>query len=143
MSPKLIKFLQQWAIYTIAVFVAASIVPGIHSDKFPALLAAAFILGFLNAFVRPLLLLLSLPLLILTLGMFYFVINGLLLWFVGSLIKGFHVETFWAAFWGALIISFISLILNALAGSGNARVIIRRGGPRRNHSDDDGPVIDV
>jgi putative membrane protein len=133
----------EWAINTLAVFVAAYIVPGFHYDTFPALLAAALILGILNAFLKPLLWLLALPLLIVTLGFFFLVINALLLWFVGSLVKGFHVESFWPAFWGGLVIAILTGILNSVAGLNKSRVVIRRGGSPSNRRDDDGPVIDV
>jgi putative membrane protein len=144
MSPKAKLFLLQWVNNTVAVFVAASIVKGIHYDSFLGLVTASFLLGILNTFIRPVLRLLSLPLIIFTLGVFFFVINALMLYMVGSLLTSFRVESFMAAFWGALIISFISLVLNSLTGIGNARFLIRRGTPPpRNPDDRDGPVIDV
>ncbi|MDB6017297.1 MAG: rane protein of unknown function [Pedosphaera sp.] len=146
MSAKLKEFLQRWLINTAAVLVAAYIVPGIHYDTRTALVAATLVLGILNAVLRPLLLLISLPVLVLTLGLFFFVINALLLYFVGQVVKGFHVDTFWSAFWGGLIISFISLVLNSLTGSGNARVRVQRGvapPPPNRHDDGGGPIIDV
>jgi putative membrane protein len=88
--------------------------------------------------------LIALPLLLFTLGLFMFVINALLLFLVGSILKGFHVHTFWAAFWGALIISIVSLVLNTVTGTGKARVEIRRGGgPPKGPGTGNGPVIDV
>jgi putative membrane protein len=100
------------------------------------------LLGILNAVLRPLLLLIALPLLILSLGLFYFFINALLLWFVGSLLRPhFYVEGFWAAFWGALVISLVSTLLNTLTGTGRSRVVVRREKPPR--PDGNGPVIDV
>lgn len=144
MSPKLKEFLQRWLINTLAVFVAASIVSGIHYDSFAALVVTAFLLGVLNAFLRPLLVVLALPLVIVTFGFFFFVINALLLYLAGSLVKGFHVNSFWAAFFGALIITIVTLILNSFTGTGGARFKIRRGGPAPGRrDDDDGPVIDV
>jgi len=143
MSPRLREFLQRWIINTFAVAVAASVVHGIHYDTITGLIIASFLLGILNAFLRPLLLLLSLPLLILTLGIFTFFINAFLLYLVGSLMKSFHVDSYSAAFWGGLVISLISLILNSLPGTGNSRITIRRGGPPPRRHDDDGPVINV
>ena len=93
--------------------------------------------------MRPLLLVVSLPLLLSTLGLFILVINALLLWMVGSLVKGFHVLGFWPAFWGALVISIVSLISNFFLGRG-PRVRVKKGGGRRKSGDgSDGPVIDV
>jgi len=147
MSSKPKSFLQRWLISTVAVLVATYIVPGIHYQGWLSLLVATFVLGILNIFVRPMLMLLSLPLLVFTLGLFTLVINALLVYFVGWLLKpAFAVETFGAAFWGALIITLVSLVLNSLTGSGDSRIEVRRGKPRaapRKHDDDDGPVIDV
>lgn len=122
----MIAFLKRWVITTVAVLVAANIVPGIHYDTKVGLLVATLVLGILNAVVRPVLLVLSLPLLILTLGLFLVVINALLLYWVGQM-KTFHVHSFGAACLGAVVISLVSLILNTLTKSGNARVEIRRG----------------
>lgn len=145
MSPRLKGFLQRWAINTVAVLVAAHLVPGIHYDTAAGLLVATLLLGLLNAFVRPLLMLLSLPLLVLTLGLFQLVINAALLYFVGSLVTTFHVETFGAALLGALIISIISVTLGLLTGVGGSRIEVHRGRPppRPPDNDGDGPIIDV
>ena len=70
------------------------------------------------------------------------VINALLLWMVGSLVKGFHVTGFWAAFWGALVISLVSLLANAFLGKG-PKVQVKKGGGRKDSGGGDGPVIDV
>ena len=145
MSTKLKEFLQRWLITTVAVLVAAHIIPGISYDRWTALFVATLALGLLNAFFRPLLMLLSLPLLILTLGLFTLVINALLLLLVGSLVKGFHVASFWDAFWGGLIISLVSLLLNSLTGTGDARMQVRRvrRPPDDRNDKGNGPVIDV
>jgi len=142
---KLVRFLLNWIINTIAVLVAAEILSShIHYQGNTALVVAALLLGILNAFVRPILMLIALPLLIFTLGLFLFVINGLLLYFVGYLMQPhFYVDSFRYAFLGSLIISIISLILNALTG--NTRVTVQRT-PRPPDSKGpggDGPVIDV
>ena len=136
------SFLQRWAVTTLAVAVAANIVPGIEYDNWVGLLLASLLLGILNAFLRPLLLLLSLPLLLVTLGLFTFVINALLLWLVGRILAPFQVAGFWAAFWGALVISFVSMALNALIGPSDAppRQTNSRPPPTGTGS---GPVIDV
>ena len=144
LSPKLKEFFQRWAISTVGVLIATYVVQrGIHYQKPIDLLIASLVLGMLNAFVRPLLLLISLPLLIVTLGLFTLIINAMLLYFVGWLLEpAFRVDSFRDAFWGALVITLVSLVLNSLTGSGNARVTIQRGKPP-NKSDGNGPIIDV
>jgi putative membrane protein len=88
--------------------------------------------------------LLSLPLLIFTLGLFTLVINALLLWGVASIVPAFHVRGFWAAFWGALVISLVSLAVNAMVGTGEKKSVQRRKTPAKPGPDDGGgPVIDV
>ena len=144
MSPALKKFIQRWLINTLAVLVATQIVrSGIHYDSIAGLLIATLLLGILNTFLRPVLMFLSLPLLVFTLGLFTLVINALLLYWVGNLVRDFHVDNFWSAFWGALIISIVSLILNSLTGSGNSRVTFRRSKTPPDRRDGGGPVIDV
>jgi len=119
-------FLQRWVINTVAVLVAANIVRGIRYDTFGGLLVASLLLGIFNALLRPLLLLLSLPLVIFTLGLFIPVINALLLYFVGQIVRSFHVADFWSAFWGALVISLVGLVLNTVTGTGDSRIEFRR-----------------
>jgi putative membrane protein len=98
----------------------------------------------LNAFLRPILTFLSLPLVLVTLGLFMLVINAVLLYFVGQM-KHFHVDSFGAAFWGALVISIVSLVLNSLTRTGKARITVRRGQkpPDNKPHTGSGPVIDV
>lgn len=138
-------FLQRWLINTLAVLVASYLVAGISYGKPLDLIAAALILGILNAILRPILMLLSLPLLIFTLGLFTLVINALLLllasWLVGE--AHFHVDGFWSAFWGALIISLVSIILNSITGTGKTRVAVQKASTPRPPDDSGGPVIDV
>lgn len=146
MSDKLKAFIQRWVISTLAVLVATYIVPGIKYGDWRDLLVATLVLGLLNSFLRPLLLLLSLPLLIFTLGLFTIVINAVLLLLVSVLlgVNHFRVDGFWSAFWGALVISIVSLLLNSVTGSGKARISVRRTKPPAPRDDDkDGPVIDV
>ena len=141
------EFLKRWVITTVAVLVAEFVVPGIRYDSWVGLVVATLVLGLLNAVLRPLLMLLSLPLVIFTLGLFILIINAGLLYLVGQM-KHFHVDTFGAAFWGALIISVVSTILNSMTGSGETRIQVQRGTVRRRSArktddDDSGPVIDV
>src|SRR6266567_5549847 len=107
------QFVFRWAAMTIAVMVASSIIRGIRYDTVAALIGASLLLGILNAFVRPFLLILSAPLILLTLGFFILVVNGLMLLVVPSIVIGFHVDSFGSAFWGAIIISIVIWILSA------------------------------
>ncbi|MBN9693830.1 MAG: phage holin family protein [Verrucomicrobia bacterium] len=141
-----LNFLQRWVVTTLAVLVAAWMVPGLRYDTASAVILASLMLGFLNAFVRPLLLLFSIPLLVLSLGLFVPVLNALLLMLVDKFVKGFHVAGFWPAFWGGLVISVVSIVINLMLGQG-PQVQIRRG-PRPPRNKDGGPggggpIIDV
>ena len=115
-------FLFRWAINTIAVIIAASVLRGIRYDTTGALILAALLLGILNAFVRPILLILSAPLILLTLGLFILIVNGLMLYWVSGLVGGFHVDSFGSAFWGAILISIISWALSAFFRGSDGRV---------------------
>jgi putative membrane protein len=115
-------FIIRWGVTTIAVMVASSIIHGIRYDSISSLIGAALLLGILNAFIRPVLLILSAPLILVTLGLFILVINALMLRIVPNIIIGFHVDTFGSAFWGALIISVISWMLSAFFRGSDGRV---------------------
>lgn len=108
-------FIVRWASTTFAVLIATGVVPGITFENLGALLWAGLLLGILNAVVRPVLLVFSLPLIVLSLGLFIPIINALLLHFVGGgWIEGFHVDGFWSAFFGALVISAVSSVISHL-----------------------------
>ena len=92
----------------------AQLIPGISVASLATALLAALVIGLLNALVRPILILLTLPVTLLTLGLFIFVLNGLLFWGVASLVDGFHVTGFWAGLFGAIVYSLISWALSAL-----------------------------
>ena len=115
-------FVFRWAVTTVAVMVASSIIHGIRYDTVASLIGAALLLGILNAFLRPILLILSAPLILLTLGLFILVVNGLLLLIVPNIIIGFHVDTFASAFWGAIVISIVSWMLSAFFRGSDGRV---------------------
>jgi putative membrane protein len=108
------SLLLRWLIYAVAIMLLTYIVPGISVKNFYSALVAALILGLVNAVIRPLLILLTLPVNILTLGLFTLVINALMLWLVASIVKGFDVKNFVAAFFGALILWAVSWLTNAL-----------------------------
>ena len=115
------KLLIRWVITGLSLFAAAWLVPGIQVDDGNAWVAVAVmavILGLVNAIIRPVLAFLTCPLIILTLGLFVLVINGLTLWLASAIAVnwfgiGFYVNGFWAAFLGALIVSIVSVILSA------------------------------
>lgn len=115
-------FLIRWVVTTVAVFVATKIVPGIKCEPAGALLGASLLLGIVNAFIRPVLLLLSLPFIIVTMGLFIFVVNALLLMLVAALIPAFHVDGFWSAFFGAIIIGIVSWILSSFFRTSDGRI---------------------
>jgi putative membrane protein len=114
----MIKLLVVWLINAVALIAVAYLMPGIAVASFGAALVAALVLGLVNAFVRPLLVLLTLPVTILTLGLFIFVLNGLLFWMVGTWLEGFAVAGFWAGVFGAILFSLVSWVLSALVLSG-------------------------
>ncbi len=101
-------FLLHWLVVAVALWVTANIVPGVTFSSWAALAVAALVLGFVNAIVRPVLVILTLPLTLLTLGLFYLVINGLAFGLAAALVPGFRVETATAAILGALATSLIS-----------------------------------
>lgn len=114
-------FLIRWLVTTIAVFAAEKIIPGIHCQSAGALLGASLLLGIINAFVRPILLLLSIPFIILTMGLFILVVNALMLMLVAQIIPSFGVDGFWSAFFGSIVISFVSWILSSFFRSSDGK----------------------
>lgn len=113
----------RWIVTTLAVMAVAWIFPALISyDSMGALLGASLLLGIINAFVRPVLLLLSLPFIVVTMGLFIFVVNGLLLLFVSKIVPQFHVEGFWHAFFAAVLVSIVSLPLSLFFRSSDGRV---------------------
>ena len=127
------RFVLRWAATTVAVMVASSFIHGIHYDTVASLIGAALLLGILNAFVRPFLLILSAPVILLTLGFFILILNALLLLLVPSIVVGFHVDGFWSAFWGAIVVSLVSWVLSAFfrGSDGRVHVLTHHTGLRR------------
>jgi len=103
-----------WLINALALMAVAYLVPGIAVSSFVTALVAALVLGLVNTVIRPVLLLLTLPATLLTLGLFIFVLNGLLFWLVGSFLAGFVVAGFWPGVIGAIAYSIVSWLLSAL-----------------------------
>jgi len=108
------KLLLGWILNALALLAVAYLLPNIHVASFLSALLASFIIGLVNILIRPLLILLTLPITVLTLGLFILVINGVLFYFVGQSLQGFHVDTLTAGILGAVLYSVFSWILTAL-----------------------------
>jgi putative membrane protein len=120
-------FIVRIIVYTLALVLAAHVVPGIRLDGLVSAVGAGLLLGLVNAIVRPILVVLTFPITLLTLGLFLLVLNAFCLWLVSILVSGFQVTGFWPAFWGALLVSVVSWILTALVSDrGRVEVIDRR-----------------
>lgn len=112
------RILLVWLVNALALIAVAYLMPSISVASFTSALIAALILGLVNAIIKPVLILLTLPVTIVTLGLFIFVINGLLFWLVGSFVPGFVVQGFWSGFLGAILFSIVSWALSALVLKG-------------------------
>lgn len=108
------KLLIGWVLNALALMGVTYIVPGIHVSSFTTALIAAVVIGLVNMLIKPILVILTLPVTILTLGLFIFVINGILFWLVGHFLDGFAVQTVMAGIIGAIVYSVISWILSAI-----------------------------
>ena len=106
----MIYLLARWAVNAAALLLVAYLYPGVSVESFFAALIAALVLGLVNAVIRPILIILTLPATLLTLGLFIFVINALLFWFVAEIVQGFRVTGFGAALLGSILYSVITLI---------------------------------
>ena len=126
MAGSYMGFLLRVLVNILAIVLAASVVPGIRLDGVLPAVAAGLLLGFVNAVVRPVLLILTLPITLVTLGLFLFVLNGVCLWLVAAVVKGFHVDGFWPAVLGALCVSVVSWIVTALVSDSGKFVVITR-----------------
>jgi putative membrane protein len=110
------RFLVHWIVIAVALGVTAWIVPGVHVDSAVALAVAALVLGFVNAIVRPVLVILTLPITLVTLGLFYFVVNGIAFALAALVVPGFRVDSLLWAMLGAIVVSLMSWFLGALLG---------------------------
>ena len=106
------NFLIHWFITATALAVGARLIPGIHVGSLPVLLISALVLGVVNAFIRPVLLVLTLPITILTLGLFYLVVNGIAFGLAAALVPGFTVASLGSAIGGALVVSVLSSLMS-------------------------------
>jgi putative membrane protein len=119
MFDNLTPFLLHWAITAVSLWVASHLFKGIKFSSTSALIVSALLLGFANAIVRPLLVVLTLPLTFITFGLFLLVINALMILLVSSLVKGFKVSGFWTAFFASIFIAILSLVLGAFVLGGS------------------------
>jgi len=107
------RLVLKWILSAVALLAVAYIYSGVQVNSFTSALIAAAVIGLLNVVVRPVLVILTLPVSIVTLGLFLFVINALMFWSASGLLSGFHVNGFWAALLGSLIYSALGLIIDA------------------------------
>lgn len=117
-------YLIRWIINALVLMLLPYFVRGVSISNFYIALIAALVLALLNALIRPILLILTLPINILTLGLFTLVINGLMFYFVASFVRGFDISGFWSAFWAALIYSIFSMFLNYFVGQKSEKIRI-------------------
>jgi putative membrane protein len=121
------RFILRAAIAAVGLWLATEWIQGLYIDAPMTLVVAAVLLGIVNAFIRPLLILLTLPFTVVTLGLFLLVVNAAMLALVAWLLPGMHVAGFWAAFWGALVVSIVSWIGSMVFGpKGRIEVRVHR-----------------
>lgn len=128
MSVNFINFLLHWGITSVSLWVASYVFSGLKFANLSALIVSALLLGFANAIVRPLLILLTLPLTLLTFGLFLLVINALMIMLVSALVSGFSVSGFWTAFFASIFIAVLSFLLGSFVLDGNPPVRPRKDG---------------
>jgi putative membrane protein len=113
------RILLNWLLSALAVWVVSRVVPGFHVSGLAAALIAALVIGFVNATLGLLLKIITLPLTVLTLGIFWFVINALMLKMAAAVVPGFRVDSFTSAFWGGIVLSLVNMLFRWLAGTGH------------------------
>jgi putative membrane protein len=141
MNNPFVNLLVRWMVLALGVVLSATLVPGIHYDTAGTLAIVVILLSFCNAVLKPLMVLFTLPFIVLSLGIGVWLINALLFYFVGSLVKGFEVAGFGSAMLGALIVSVTNLILSRMLRSAAVPPPPPPRGPRREEKRDD--VIDI
>jgi putative membrane protein len=132
------QLLVRWMVLALGVVIATHVVTGIHCNDLGSLIMAVLVLSFLNAILRPVLLLFSLPFIVLTMGLGVVVINAFLFLFVGRIVDGFRVDGFWPAVWGSLVLSVTNMVM-----TGFLRPSAQRRGPPPPPRGPDGPGGDV
>lgn len=123
MTAQITQFLLHWAIISLSLWVASYLFSGMHFDSKYSLLVAALVLGFVNAVLRPILIVLTLPLTVITLGLFLLVLNALLLQLVAALVKGFHLRSFWTAFFVSIFLAVFNFFIELYLGGNGAQLI--------------------
>jgi putative membrane protein len=121
----LMGFVLRVLVNAVAIYLVAAILPGLEISGIVAALGAGLVLGLVNAIVRPVLLVLTFPITLLTLGLFLVVLNALCLWLTAWIVQGFMVSGFWAALFGAILVSLVSWVLNAFV-SDSGRIVVFR-----------------
>jgi putative membrane protein len=121
----LMPFLLHWAITALSLWLVSLLFKGLKFDNAASLIISALLLGLANALVKPLLIILTLPLTLVTFGLFVLVINALMILLVAWIVKGFKVSGFWTAFFAAIFISLLSILIGSLVSEGNPRTEIR------------------
>lgn len=125
MLDNLAPFLLHWAITALSLWVASHLFKGLKFDSTGALVVSALLLGLANALVKPLLIVLTLPLTLLTFGLFLLVINALMIMLVAALVKGFRVSGFWTAFFASLFVSLLSIAIGSMFGGSDPATTIQ------------------
>ena len=125
MLEHLVPFFIHWAITALSLWVASRIFKGLKFDGARALIVSALLLGFANAIVKPVLIVFTLPLTLLTFGLFILVINALMILLVARLVKGFQVSGFWTAFFAGMFISLLSIVIGAFVNDGSPATTIQ------------------
>ncbi|WP_309386631.1 phage holin family protein [Cerasicoccus frondis] len=139
-----LAWLRSWVIIALGVLIAAWTSDGIRFDSNAALIFGVLLISLLNVFLRPILLLLTLPFVVLTLGLGVVIINGLLFWIASSIVPGFEVTSFGSALWGAIVVSITHFFANSLLGGRRTvRVQVNRGKAGSDKPDKPDDVIDV
>ncbi|MEO8856497.1 MAG: phage holin family protein [Burkholderiaceae bacterium] len=125
MFDHLTPFLLHWAITALSLWVASLVFKGLRFDNAGTLIVSALLLGFANAIIKPVLIFFTLPLTLLTFGLFVLVINALMIMLVAKLVRGFHVSSFWTAFFAGVFISVLSIGIGALITDGSPATTIQ------------------
>ena len=115
------RLLLNWVLSALAVFIVSRIVPGFVVTGFLAALIAALVIGLINATLGLVVKVITFPLTVLTLGIFWLIINAIMLELASVFVPGFHIQSFGAAFWGAIVLSLVNMLLKWIAGTGSDR----------------------
>jgi putative membrane protein len=111
------RFVLDWIISALGLLIVARVVPGFQVDGFGTALLAALVLGLVNATLGVVLLVLTFPLTLITFGLFHFVVMAFLIWLATGIVPGFHVSGFFPAFFGAIVLALVSMVLRALVSA--------------------------